>query len=48
MELELLRREVDVMRAQRANLAPHRRPDYARQQRLAILQITRLRGWNAK
>ena len=47
-ELELLRRELGVLRGQRENLAPHRRPEYSPDQRLAILQIMRLRGWNAK
>jgi putative transposase len=44
--LELLRRELDILRAQRQHLPPHRRPDYRPQQRLAILQIKRLRGWS--
>jgi putative transposase len=46
-ESELLRRELEVFRAQREALKPHRRPDYPPEQRLAILQIMRLRGWNA-
>ena len=44
-ETELLRREVAILRSQRDSLAPHRRPDYAPAQRLAILQLRRLRGW---
>ena len=27
--------------------APHKRPEYPPEQRLAILQVMRLRGWNA-
>jgi transposase InsO family protein len=46
-EAELLRWELEVYRAQRAALAPHKRPTYPPEQRLAILQIMRLRGWNA-
>ena len=45
-EMELLRRELAVLRGQRENLAPHRRPEYSPDQRLAILQIMRLRNWN--
>jgi transposase InsO family protein len=44
-ETELLRRELAILRAQRNRIAPHRRPDYAPSQRLAILQLRRLRGW---
>ena len=47
-ESELLRRELAVLRDQRAGLHPSKRPDYAPEQRLAILQVMRLRGWNAK
>ena len=47
-ESELLRRELAVMRDQRAGLHSSKRPDYAPEQRLAILQVMRLRGWNAK
>jgi hypothetical protein len=45
-ETELLRREVAILRAQRDSMTPHRRPDYAPVQRLAILQLRRLRGWS--
>ena len=47
-EADLLRREVDVFRAQRGGVPPHRRPDYRPEQRLAILQLRRLRGWSIK
>ena len=47
-ELELLRRELDIFRSQRETLLPHRRPDYHPSQRLAILQLRRLRGWSIK
>jgi transposase-like protein len=47
-EGDLLRRELEIFRAQRESLAPHRRPDYAPAQRLAILQLRRLRGWSIK
>ena len=45
-EGDLLRRELGVFRAQRGGLLPHRRPDYRPEQRLAILQLRRLRGWS--
>jgi len=47
-EHELLLRELQIMRDQRAGLQPHKRPEYAPQQRLAILQLMRLRGWNVQ
>jgi transposase len=47
-EGDLLRREVEVFRAQRESLPPHRRPDYRPEQRLAILKLRRLRGWSIK
>ena len=45
-ESELLRRELDILRTGRENMPPQKRPDYQPAQRLAILQIMRLRGWN--
>lgn len=45
-ETELLRRELEILRAQRAAMPPHRRPDYGPMQRLAIIQLMRLRGWS--
>ena len=45
-ETELLRREIEILRAQRAAMPPHRRPDYGPVQRLAIIQLMRLRGWS--
>ncbi len=47
-ELQLLRRELEILRGQRASMTPHRRPAYAPDQRLAIIQLMRLRGWSAK
>ncbi len=47
-ESELLRRESDILRAGRQNMPTHKRPDYQPAQRLAILQLMRLRGWNIK
>ena len=47
-EVDLLRREMEILRAQRAGLPPHRRPEYRPEQRLAILQLRRLRGWSIK
>jgi len=44
-EMDLFRRELDILRGQRENLAPHRRPEYSPNQRLAILQVMRLRDW---
>ena len=42
----MLRRKLEILRDQRENLPSHRRPDYSPDQRLAILQIMRLRNWN--
>jgi len=47
-EGDLLRRELGILRAQRESLPPHRRPEYRPEQRLAILQLRRLRGWSIK
>jgi len=47
-EVDLLRREAEIFRAQRESLPSHRRPDYRPEQRLAILQLRRLRGWSVK
>ena len=47
-EVELLRRDMEVFRAQRESIPPHRRPDHRPEQRLAILQLRRLRGWSIK
>lgn len=47
-EQELLRRELEILRGQRAGLASHKRPIYTGEQRLAIIQLMRLRGWNVK
>ena len=47
-EGDLLRREVEIFRAQRESLPAHRRPDYRPEQRLAILQLRRLRGWSIR
>ena len=47
-ESELLRRELDILRTSRQSLAPHGRPDYPPEQRLAIIQLMRLRDWNIK
>lgn len=45
-EVALLRRELDIFRTQREQMPSHRRPDYTPEQRLAILQLRRLRGWS--
>ena len=47
-EVDLLRREAEIFRTQRESLPPHRRPDYRPEQRLAIVQLRRLRGWSIK
>jgi putative transposase len=47
-EGDMLRRELEIFRIQRESIAPHRRPDYSRAQRLAILQLRQLRGWSIK
>jgi transposase InsO family protein len=44
-ELDLLRREVEILRGQREGLVPHRRPDFRPEHRLAILQLMRMRDW---
>jgi transposase len=45
-EVELLRRELAVLRASRQSVPSRRRPDYDAEQRLAILQLKRHRGWS--
>ena len=45
---ELLRRELAILRAQRQQMPPHRRPDYHARQRLAIIQIHRMRAWSIR
>ena len=45
---EFQRRETEIFRAHRQSLSPHRRPDYCPKERLAILQLMRLRNWNFK
>ena len=45
-EVTLLRRELDIFHAQREGLSSHRRPTFDPEQRLAILQLRRLRGWS--
>jgi putative transposase len=47
-ESELLRRELEILRTGRENMLPQKRPDYRPAQRLAILQLMRLRGWNMR
>ncbi len=47
-ESELLRRELDILRAGRENMPPQKRPYYRPAQRLAILHLMRLRDWNLK
>lgn len=44
--MHLLCCELAIPRAQRESMPPHQRPDYLPSQRLAILQIMRLRGWS--
>jgi hypothetical protein len=41
----LLQRELDIFRDQRQAMAPHRRPHYTPEDRLAILQLMRLKPW---
>ena len=47
-ESALLRRELEILRTSRSAISPHRRPDYPPDQRLAIIQLMRLRDWNVK
>ena len=42
----LLQRELDIFRGQRQAMAPHRRPHYTPEYRLAILQLMRLNNWS--
>ena len=42
----LLRRELAILRAGRDAMFPRHRPDYPPEQRLAIIQLMRLRDWN--
>ena len=46
--MDLLRRELEILPAQRECLLPHRRPAYGPAQRLAILQLRRLRGRSSR
>ena len=46
--MDLLHRELEIFRTQRGGPPPHRRPDDRPAQRLAILQLRRLRGWSIK
>ncbi len=43
-ETEWLKRELEILRGQRANLLPRKRPEYSMEQRFAILQLMRQRG----
>ena len=45
VEMDLLRRELEILRGARGAVPPHKRPDYNPEQRLTILQLMRLRGW---
>jgi len=45
-EIALLREESRIMDARMAKLAPHRRPRYAAQERMAILELKAARAWN--
>ena len=41
-----LNRELKILRNQRADMLPKKRPNYSPEQRLAIVQLMRQRGWN--
>ena len=45
-EVAWLKRELEILRSQRADMAPNKRPAYSPEQRLAILQLMRQRGWS--
>ena len=45
-EVAWLKREHEILRGQRANLVPRKRPEYSAEQRMAILQLMRQRGWS--
>ncbi len=45
-EVEWLKRELEILREQRANLIPRKRPEYSAEHRLAILQLMRQRDWS--
>ena len=40
-----LNRELEILRGQRADMLPKKRPNYSPEQRLAIVQLMRQRGW---
>jgi hypothetical protein len=40
-EVEWLKRELEILRSQRADMAPKKRPAYSPEQRMAILQLMR-------
>lgn len=45
-EVAWLKRELEILRSQRADMAPKKRPAYSSEQRLAIVQLMRQRGWS--
>ena len=46
IQVQWLKRELEILRSQRADMVPRKRPAYSPQQRLAILQLMRQRGWS--
>lgn len=48
LDAKLLRREIAVLRRNRAGLPHRKRPDYSPENRLEILQIMKLRGWSLR
>ena len=45
-EVQWLKRELEILRSQRAAMVPRKRPAYSPEQRIAILQLMRQRGWS--
>ena len=46
-QIQWLKRELEILRQQRADCPTNKRPEYSPEQRLAILQLMRQRNWNA-
>jgi hypothetical protein len=45
-EIALLREELRIKDARMAEIAAHRRPQYTPTERMAILELKAVRGWN--
>ncbi len=45
-EVQWLKRELEILRGQRADMFPKKRPEYSPEHRMAILQLMRQRDWS--